>query len=70
MIADFDVNGGDVIDLAHFMNGLTFSSFADIEPRISEVDGNAVIDLGSGNTITLVGVDSSQLTAAMFGFNG
>ena len=68
IIADFDVNGGDVIHIAKFMNGLGFNSFADVQSRLSVVSGNAVIDFGSGHTVTLVGVDPAALKAEMFAF--
>jgi hypothetical protein len=55
------------IDLVGF-NG--FNSFADVQASTADdANGNAVITLGSGETITLAGVDAAQLGAGDFAFN-
>jgi hypothetical protein len=55
------------IDLIGF-SGIT--SFADLQAKISnDSNGNAVLTLGSGETITIVGVDSASLGAGNFVFN-
>jgi hypothetical protein len=57
----------DTIDLTGF-SGLT--SFSAVQANIADdANGNAVITLGAGETITLVGVDAASATAADFLFN-
>ncbi len=53
------------------LDGFTsYSSFADIAPHITnDGSGNAVIDLGSGQTITVAGVAATQLHANDFLFH-
>ena len=57
----------DKIDLMGFAN---IASFSDIQADIDEdSNGDAVITLGNGETITLHGVNAASLTAADFVFN-
>jgi hypothetical protein len=57
----------DKIDLIGFANR---GSFADLQGSIAtDVNGNAVITLGNGETITLVGVTAASLNANDFLFN-
>ena len=57
----------DKIDLTGFAN---IASFNDIKGGIaSDSNGDAVITVGAGETITLHGVDAASLTAADFVFN-
>lgn len=64
-VADYQ-DGQDKIVLFNF--GL--SGFAQLQGRISNVDGNARIDLGEhGNTIVLTGIAAASLDASDFVFN-
>ena len=57
----------DKIDLMGFAN---IASFSDIQPNIAEnSNGDAVITIGAGETITLNGINAASLTAADFVFN-
>ena len=57
----------DKIDLLGFAN---VGSFSDIQASTTtDSNGNAVITLGNGETITLHGVDAASLTASDFVFN-
>jgi uncharacterized delta-60 repeat protein len=56
---------GDVIDLSAMTNP-EWTDFADIVARTTQVDANTLIDLGNGNSITLVGVTAASLTADDF----
>ena len=57
----------DKIDLTGFAN---IASFTDIKGSIaSDGNGDAVITIGAGETITLHGVNTASLTAADFVFN-
>ena len=57
----------DKIDLTGFAN---IASFNDVKGSIaSDSNGDAVITIGAGETITLHGVDAVSLTAADFVFN-
>ncbi len=68
-------NGADVVngfeDGTDLLNvrASGFDSFAAVAGRISEVGGNAVIDVGTG-TITLNGVTAAQIDGADFEFAG
>ena len=55
------------IDLLGFSG---ISSFADLQSKMAnDANGDAVLTLGSGETITIVGVDAASLGAANFLFN-
>ncbi len=57
----------DRIDLIGFSG---IASFADLQAKMAnDANGNAVLTLGSGETITLVGIDAASLGAANFLFN-
>ena len=65
-IHNFDV-AHDTIDLIGFAG---FSSFADVQAHTAnDANGNAVITLSGGETITLAGVDAASLTAGDFLFD-
>jgi hypothetical protein len=65
-IHNFNVASGK-IDLIGFSN---VTSFSDIQAHLTEdASGNAVITLGSGQSITLLGVDATALTASNFLFD-
>ncbi len=59
-VADFAV-GEDVIRLK-----AGFTSFGEVQGRLSQVGADTKIDLGDGDGLMLRGVQSSQLTAANF----
>ncbi|MBL6076709.1 carboxypeptidase regulatory-like domain-containing protein [Belnapia sp. T18] len=48
------------------LEGLGFSSFADVQAHMTEVSGSTVIDLGQGDGIRLHGVANAALTTADF----
>lgn len=55
-VGDF-VSGSDKLDLSAF----GFADFTAVQAATHDVGGNAVIDLGGGDSVTLTGVTSSQL---------
>ncbi len=57
--------GGDVIDLRRLTAA---ASFTDVMAAAAQVGGDTVIDFGDGNSITLLGVDSTQLEEQDFLF--
>ena len=68
VIGDFTV-GEDLIQLVSGINGTGATDGADMLSRITtDADGNAVIDLGDGNSLTLTGITPGQLTADSFVF--
>lgn len=67
VIADFNA-ASDTIRLQSNINDTGVTDAASMLSRVSTVAGNAVIDLGNGNTITLTGVSASALTADDFTF--
>lgn len=48
--------------------GLAFDTFAEIQSAASDVGGNTVLDFGSGDSITLIGVTSASLHQDDFSF--
>ena len=65
-IHNFDA-AHDKIDLIGYAG---FTSFADVQAHLAnDADGNAVITLGDGQSITLSGVDAAALTADDFVFD-
>jgi len=66
-IRDFDVNSGDVINLA---GASGMNSFADVQAVAQDSSGgNAVIRLPDGSRIVLDGVSSASLSADDFSFS-
>jgi hypothetical protein len=67
LVFDFSSAEGDVIAVAAGINGTGIASTADLLTRLTaDTSGNAVLDLGSSNTVTLIGVDPDTLTTANF----
>jgi hypothetical protein len=53
---------GDILEIQRNINGLHVNSAADLVHRVtSDADGNAVINLGHGDSITLVDVKAEDL---------
>ncbi|MBA1157513.1 glycoside hydrolase family 113 [Microvirga mediterraneensis] len=68
-ITDFEVaTFGEVISIRKNVNGLSLSTFEELVSRITMSGTDAVIDLGSGNTIKLINVDKGLLNANHFLF--
>ncbi|MBR1287745.1 hypothetical protein JQ568_00005, partial [Bradyrhizobium ottawaense] len=62
-IMDFNRTQGDTIDLT----GLSgFFTLADVQSKATVSGGNTIIDVGSGNTLTLIGVTSLQQSDFIF----
>ena len=62
VVGDF-VSGTDTLDLSAF----GFASFQDVQTAThDDGGGNAVIDLGNGDTVTLTGVTLSHLHGGDF----
>ncbi|MBB4427364.1 Ca2+-binding RTX toxin-like protein [Bradyrhizobium sp. CIR48] len=62
-ITDFNRTQGDTIDLT----GLSgFFTLADVQSKVTVSGGNTIIDVGSGNTLTLIGVTSLQQSDFIF----
>ena len=66
-IADWEA--GDMIQLTSGLNGSGITDFATLSQALSDsASGDAVIDLGDGNSISLIGVSSSTLSSDGFLF--
>ncbi len=66
-ITDFTAGGTqDAIDLSAM--GGAFNTLSEVLAATNDIGGNAVIDFGGGDTITLIGVTEAQLTASDFIF--
>ena len=62
-ITDFNRTQGDTIDLTA-LSGLF--TLADVQSKATVSGGNTIIDVGSGNTLTLIGVTSLQQSDFIF----
>jgi len=60
-ILDFSVSDGDKIEVAPAINGLHVTNGASMLLHVTDSAGGAVINLGGGNTVTLVGVTVHDL---------
>lgn len=59
-----DFEDGDILQIQRNINGLHITDASDLMNRIhSDRDGNAVIDLGRGDSITLVDVSADDVKA-------
>ncbi|SEP09565.1 type I secretion C-terminal target domain (VC_A0849 subclass), partial [Salinihabitans flavidus] len=66
-ISDFDGSGdGDVIDLRALSDIVNFSDL--ISDHANQIGHDLVIEDGSGNTVTLTGINASNLSADDFLF--
>jgi Ca2+-binding RTX toxin-like protein len=66
-VLDFDAGEGDLLVLSALRENGAVSSVEDILARAAnDAAGDAVLNLGDGNSITLVGVDASSLSASHF----
>jgi len=66
-VEDF-VAGTDKIRLVSGMNGSSNTSGAAVLANTTDSNGNAIIDLGGGNTLALIGVTKASLSAGDFLF--
>jgi hypothetical protein len=67
-ISDFSISQGDQISLLTNLNGSGIVDGASALSHLSDVSGNAVLDLGGGHTVTLTGVLTADLQAGDFLF--
>ncbi|BBK43112.1 hypothetical protein STVA_31320 [Allostella vacuolata] len=69
-VADHDLQGGDVIELAvgpdGLLNGIAIAGFADILARLVDGPDGVFLDLGDGQGIVLAGILKNQLSADDF----
>ncbi|MEO1240155.1 MAG: calcium-binding protein, partial [Pseudomonadota bacterium] len=64
-IRDFQLNGGDVIDLAAVS---AITSFTDLQNNHLSQDGADAVITAGANSIRLTGIDENDLTAGDFDF--
>jgi len=65
IVTDFSHAQGDVINLV----GSGVTSFAQLQPMMSQNGANTLIDFGGGNTMTLLNVTASTLVSGDFAFS-
>jgi|GEM_PF-391341 len=66
-VSGFSSSEGDVIAIAANVNGTGIASVADLPARLStDSHGDAVLDLGAGNTVSLLGVRAADASADWF----
>ncbi|WP_232818533.1 calcium-binding protein [Elioraea thermophila] len=58
-----DFSNGDILHIPKTINGLAVITPADLPNNVTSVKGNAVIDLGNGDSITLVGIKAEDVQA-------
>ena len=68
IISDFSVADGDRIEIAADLNGTTIDSLTDLQVVATDFAGNVIFDLGDGNSLTLIGVQTADLQSDWFGF--
>ena len=67
VIGDLNIAEGDLIRVQANLNGTGIATADDVLLRVTaDAAGNAVIDLGAGNSVQLVGVAPGQLSASSF----
>jgi Ca2+-binding RTX toxin-like protein len=68
-VTDFDGSGGDRAQIASNANGTAIDSFSELQAAASNTDdGGVLIALGTGNSLKLMGVSTSQLQSDWFVF--
>jgi Ca2+-binding RTX toxin-like protein len=66
-VYDFNLAEGDKLRLGANINGTGIATAEDVLARVGvDATGNAVIDLGGGNSVKLIGVAPSELNASAF----
>ncbi|MGE5548524.1 MAG: hypothetical protein ACM33T_16580 [Solirubrobacterales bacterium] len=61
VVLDFQ-KGQDILQIARNINGLAVEKAADLTNHVGQdAHGNAVVDLGQGHTVTLVGVSADDV---------
>ena len=68
VINDFSFSDGDIISLLANLNGSGIVDGASALAHLSDVSGNAVLDLDGGHKVTLIGVLSADFSASDFVF--
>ncbi|MES2942487.1 MAG: hypothetical protein V4772_06415 [Pseudomonadota bacterium] len=68
VIDAFNVGQGDKISLQINLNGSGITDGASALARVSDISGNAVLNLGDGNTVILTGVLTADLDVGSFLF--
>jgi predicted nicotinamide N-methyase len=61
-VLDFEA-GSDMLQIASDINGTGVQTAEDVAARATTIGGNTVIDLGHGDTVTLVGVSADDVQA-------
>ena len=68
-IDDFDVAGGDLIQIERRLNNTDIVDFASLVARVaSDFHGDTIVDLGGGNYIRLLGIDAASVDERFFNF--
>ena len=62
VILDFNP-GEDILQIQQGINGLDVNSADDLADRVTQVGGNVVVDLGNGDTVTLVNTSAEDIQA-------
>jgi len=68
-VGDFSTDDGDMLTIRKKLNGTDIESFDDLSDRLSDTTGgNLLIDLGSGQTVTVIGLTEATATSDNFSF--
>ncbi|MDF1790958.1 MAG: DUF4347 domain-containing protein [Thalassobaculaceae bacterium] len=68
VISDFSGAESDRIEITANLNSTSIDTFAELAAAATDTGGTVVFDLGSGNTLTLVGVTTAELQSDWFSF--
>jgi Ca2+-binding RTX toxin-like protein len=62
VVLDFKA-GQDILQISKGINGTDIASVGDLSDRIQQVGSNTIVDLGNGDTITLVNVNADDVNS-------
>ena len=62
VVLDF-TPGEDILQISSGINGQDIQSADDLASRVTQVGDNVVVDLGHGDSVTLVGVSADEVTS-------
>ena len=63
-----DFSDGDILHIQKNINGLHVANPTDLVALVKSVNGNAVIDLGGGDSVTLIGIKAEDVRANPSGY--
>ena len=62
VVLDFKV-GQDILQISKGINGTDIASVEDLTSRVHQVGSNTLVDLGNGDSVTLVNVNADDVNS-------